>query len=369
MRLLVTLLAACALAQADTVFLKDGTKVEGKIVGSVSGRLGIKTAEGKMVWIEEATIERIEKEGAAVPPEEPSTPSEAASPPPADPPKDAPKCPNCKGKKTVKCTSCTDGMADVPCAQCSGNGFVACTSCKGAGRLPCSCGGKDPKCKTCSGSGLGEDCPACMSGATNCPGCNGARMVHGPCPICKKKRKAPCPVCQGTGLDPNPPGDGTTPPADPAAEPPSVVQEPEAPPTEEPAEEAPAVEPAKPKMPACALSSPVVEVVFGVVDGLKRTEGKKLWKVTVNVTNGEELGSLIVKCSDFTLKTDDGGEVKALTPERGHPDAAPRMIGKAASKEVRLYFETAYDRTPKSISYMPPKWKGEPFSIDLPKPK
>ncbi len=381
MRTLLALIVACALAQADTVFLKDGSKVEGKVVGVANGKVGVKTTEGKMVWLEEAAVERIEKDAPETPPEtvpptDPSTGGDPAAAPPEDPTKQppkgpltGPKCPNCKGKKTVKCTTCTDGIADLPCPECSGQGFINCPTCNGRATLPCSCEGKNPKCPKCNGIGAGDDCPNCASGALNCERCQGQRTISGPCPDCKKKKKVACPACQGTGVDPNaanpdaPPAD----PGDPAADPPEdVVEDPGA---EEPSPEDPPKAPEEAKRPAAELSSPSVETVFGVVEGIARTEGKKLWKVSAKLTNGEELGSLVVKCGDFTLRTDDGTEVKALVPQAGHPDAAPKMIGKSGSKDIRLWFETAYDRTPKTLLFTTPKWTGEPFSVDLPKAK
>ncbi|GEM_PF-6415351 len=383
MRFLIALAVTCALAQADTVFLKDGSKVEGKVVGVANGKVGVKTPEGKMVWLDEATVDHVQKAAPEAPPDvapptDPATPGDTAEPPPDDPPKTplkgplkGPKCPGCKGKRMVKCTTCVDGMADILCQDCAGQGLLNCPKCGGRAVMACPCEGKNPKCPKCGGTGAGQDCESCASGSVDCPTCKGSRMVHGPCPDCKKKKKVPCPICQGTGVDPaaaipeGTPGEAP-PPTDPAAEPPpdETAEVPVDPDVEEPPKE-----PEKPKLPAAALSSASVEVLFGVVEGLKRTDGMKLWKVSVKLTNGEELGSLVVKCGDFTIQMDDGTEAKALSPQPGHPDGAPKMIGKAATKEMRLYFETARDRTLKTLLYSTPKWKGEPFTIDLPKPK
>lgn len=370
MRIIIALVVACALAQADTVFLKDGSKVEGKVVGNANGKVGVKTTEGKMVWIDEATVDHVEKSAPEEPPD-----AEAPKDPTAEPPKVAPKgpikgekCPACKGKKWTKCTTCVEGMADILCPECTGQGFLNCPNCKGRGVLPCSCEGGNPKCPKCGGTGAGEDCGSCASGAINCARCDGSRTVNGPCPDCKKKKKVPCPNCQGTGVDPlsvplgETPGE-TPPPAEPAAEPPPEE------PVAEPVAEEPPKEPEKVKMPAAALSSASVEILFGVVDGLKRTDGLKLWKITVKLTNGEELGSLVVKPGDFSIRTDDGAVVKALIPEPSHFDGAPKMVGKGATKDLRLFFETARDRMPQALLYTPPKWNGEPFTTDLPKPK
>lgn len=380
MKFFIALALACALAQADTVFLKDGGKVEGKVVGNANGKVGVKTTEGKMVWIDEATVDHIEKSAPeeppdAVPPKDPATGGDAASPPPAEPPKIAPKgplkgpkCPDCNGRKMVKCTTCIEGMADILCPDCGGRGFLDCPACQGRAVYPCSCEGKNPKCPKCGGTGSGEDCGSCAAGSLDCVRCSGMRTINGPCPDCKKKRKVPCPTCHGTGVDPlseplgGTPGE-TPPPPDPATEPPPEE------PVEVPVVEEPPKVIERPKMPAAALSSATVEVLFGVVDGLKRTDGLKLWKVSVKLTNGEELGSLVVKPGDFRIQTDDGAEVKALIPEPSHFDGAPKMIGKGAVKDLRLYFETARDRMPKTLLFTTPKWKGEPFTIVLPKPK
>ncbi|MEK7866298.1 MAG: hypothetical protein AAB434_06405 [Planctomycetota bacterium] len=374
MRILLALAVACAVVQADTVFMKDGSKVEGKVVGNANGKVGVKTTEGKMVWLDEATIDHVEKSAVEAPPDAAPPTDPAAGPPKVAPkgPLKGPKCPACKGKRTVKCTTCVDGLADIMCLECGGQGFLNCPACKGRAVRPCACEGKNPKCPKCGGTGAGEDCDSCASGSMNCPGCNGARIVQGPCPDCKRKKKVPCPTCQGTGVDPSAaPVEGApdeaAPPPDPATEPPPEETA-EAPP-EEPAVEEPPKEIEKPKLPTVALSSASVEILFGVVEGLKRTDGLKLWKVSVKLTNGEDLGSLVVKCTDFTLRTDDGTEVKALVPERSHFDSAPKMVGKAATKDLRLYFETARDRVPKTLLFTTPKWQGEPFTLDLPKHK
>lgn len=379
MRILLALVISAILARADTVFLKDGSKLEGKVVGVANGKIGVKTAEGKTHWIDEAAVERVEKSAAEAPPPDAAPPegTDPAAQPPADsaqqPPKGplkGPKCPTCKGKKKVKCTRCTDGMADVPCPECAGQGFLNCRACGGRAVFPCSCEGKNPKCPKCGGTGAGADCDACARGVINCARCSGTTTINGPCPDCKKKKMVPCPTCQGTGVDPaaaaNPEGTPADPAVPPEAAPPEETAET---PEEPPAEEPPAEAPEAPKMPAAALSSASVEVIFGVVDGIERTEGRKLWRISVKLTNGNELGSLVVKCGDFALRTDDGTVVKALLPKAGHPDAAPKMVGQGSTKDVRLWFETAYDRTPKTLLFTTAKWKGEPFTIELPKAK
>ncbi len=390
MRILIAILFACTLASADTIVLKDGSKIEGKVVGTANGKTGVKTDAGKMVWIDEATIDHIEKAAppAVDPPKDPPKEGDPAAqnPPPKTPPKAAakgPKCPNCKGRRVVKCTSCDNGIADILCPECAGSGFLPCPTCKGAAGVPCpTCGGKNPKCPVCSGTFGLVDCPNCRHGAVDCPRCKGTRMIQGPCPLCKRKKVVPCPVCQGTGVDPTalpppdpggapPPGQGTppagqgTPTTGGTAEPPPAEEPPpdEVPPDEQPPKEAP-----KEKSPPIVLASGGLEALSGVIDGIHRTDGKKLWRITVKITNGEDLGSLVIRAADFTLRIERDEEMKPLAPDAGTTDAPPLMLGKGKPGAIRLYFETAYEATPRKILFSPPKWKGDPFTVELPKP-
>jgi hypothetical protein len=186
--LLVTIV--CAVAIADTIILKDGTKVEGKILEETDTGIRIKTAWGE-AQIEKSKIEEVIREKVFY------------------------KCPICNLKKKVPCPDCLGTKkAQGRCPACKGKGSVPCKTCRGTGKCRCDrCKGTGKRrigymtsrglrfkvvtCNKCRGYGWFY-CGKCKkTGAVTCRRCKGTG--RGRCAGCKSSGSVACPFCRGTG--------------------------------------------------------------------------------------------------------------------------------------------------------------------------
>ncbi|MGE4618678.1 MAG: hypothetical protein AAEJ04_02600 [Planctomycetota bacterium] len=107
-------------------------------------------------------------------------------------------CRPCDTMGKVECTGCAGkGVLQEPCQRCAGGGGLECRTCvlKEDGLLDC---------RRCGGAGVYErfDPSKGRKVKTRCGDCSGKGKVE--CPTCKGKRKAPCKDCKGKGGSPVP---------------------------------------------------------------------------------------------------------------------------------------------------------------------
>lgn len=124
-------------------------------------------------------------------------------------------CPECHGRKTVKCEKCNGHGEFSTCNNCHATGKVDCPSCGGSGKETSICPvcneGKVVKshwttCHKCNGTGRRIWAHG-VERTWRCPHCDGHGQVHEKykefCPNChgeyKRKTDNPCKKCGGTG--------------------------------------------------------------------------------------------------------------------------------------------------------------------------
>lgn len=216
---------------ADTLHLKDGRKLEGKILEESETEIKIEVQFGRSraaMTVARKDILRIEK--GALPDEEFRKRLEELDP--ADLAGHQALIDWCKTKKLLDqaklvqarlsevsiaakkkanpktwCKTC-DAIGRVKCTGCSGEGtqVEACQRCAGSGGLACrTCALKEDgllDCRRCGGAGTYErfDPSKGRKVKTRCGDCSGKGKVA--CPTCKGKRKAPCKDCKGKGGSP-----------------------------------------------------------------------------------------------------------------------------------------------------------------------
>ncbi len=200
------LIAFGALALADTITLKDGTKVEGTIVMETDQSVIVKTLDGKTTNIKRADIKSLVKGG-----------------PKAKLAKAKYKCRRCYDGGRMKCVGCggSGKLKGDKCTECQGFGRRGCDACTGKGSTPCArcrgtgtvyvaghyehsnsrtsryISGRNVTCTTCRGRGNAA-CKKCKGkGKETCFRCNGVgrQLVGGSCERCKGIGKMPCPYC------------------------------------------------------------------------------------------------------------------------------------------------------------------------------
>ena len=141
-------------------------------------------------------------------------------------------CRECASYGQVGCEKCSragsslqdrgTGKAALPCTQCGGQGTKSCATCAGTGKSPCrrcnSTGSVPANCTVCNGTGR-DRCPRCGGlGTIACPSherhagpgsrpCSTCGKQGGPgqvdCPACSpyssRPPEQPCSACQATG--------------------------------------------------------------------------------------------------------------------------------------------------------------------------
>ncbi len=261
-RLVVLLLLSLLLPGflwADTIHLKDGRKLEGKILEETENEVKIEVQFGRSrakMTVERKDIVRIEL--GALPDEEFRKRLEALDPADleghqaliewcqekklldqaklvrarlsevtlAAKKKANPKgwCRPCGANGKVECAACAGkGALEEPCQRCGGSGGLSCRTCvlKEDGLLDCRrCGGAgsyerfDPtkgrkvktRCGDCSGKGK-IPCPTCNGkGKAPCKDCKGKGGAPVPCEGCQGKKKTNCKKCEGSGITVDPAG-------------------------------------------------------------------------------------------------------------------------------------------------------------------
>jgi len=260
MRKASSVLLALALASvlaADVVYLKSGSKVEGRIAKETPEAVIIETQSATLTYPRDL-IEKIEREpsllemyreklAAAKTVEDyqellswceanrfdtgdakEKLRHAVASRRRAENPDTY--CQECAAYGQIGCEKCRragstlqdrgSGKAALPCTQCRGQGTERCVRCGGTGQAPCvrcnSSGSVSAKCNVCDGSGI-DRCPRCGgagtitcpsherhigTGSGSCPTC-GKRGAPGQvdCPVCRWSRPPmqPCSTCKATG--------------------------------------------------------------------------------------------------------------------------------------------------------------------------
>ena len=116
------------------------------------------------------------------------------------------RCNTCEGSGKVKkeCESC-NGKGWPPCSRCSGQGREQCPGCKGKGsrtvRVKTSSGyrNKNNQCGDCRGN-KSIRCLRCQGDKhRRCSNCKGAGKHPRICSDCKGRKEHPCSACRGTG--------------------------------------------------------------------------------------------------------------------------------------------------------------------------
>lgn len=181
--LLAALLASAALA--DTITLRSGESIEGRIVAEVDGAVIVRLDAGGSRKIAAASIARVDK---------------APTPPPSTGPAPTPTTRTATGPaRTKRCLACgASGKAPCgdcrPCKLCSAAGVQACSKCAGAKRVPCV---------PCKGQGATLERQFVKTGEEQ----NGIvvkptgyyRTVSVPCSACKSAKSIPCSRCSASG--------------------------------------------------------------------------------------------------------------------------------------------------------------------------
>ncbi|MEE2882496.1 MAG: hypothetical protein VYD70_02115 [Planctomycetota bacterium] len=251
--LLLVFLMLSGVSWADIVYLKDGRKLEGKILSETDKEIKIEIQFGRSragMTVARKDIARIER--GALPDEEFRKRLEAldladlaghqaliewcqqkklldqaklvrsrlAEVALAAKKKANPEiwCRPCGALGEVDCTGCAGkGALEKPCQRCGGSGGLSCRTCvlKEDGLLDCRrCGGAgtyerfDPtkgrkvktRCGDCSGKGKVE-CPTCNGKRkAPCKDCKGKGGAPVPCEECASKKKMTCKKCEGSGI-------------------------------------------------------------------------------------------------------------------------------------------------------------------------
>jgi len=185
----------CSPARGETVVLKNGLRITGKIIQETTDKVVIEAEWGKSEILRSHIQEilRGDSEGPC-------------------------KCPVCRGTRKIACGSC-NGTKESPgcCPTCKGYGIIKCPHCKGDGKRMCTAcnghgqikkfrrgGGWDlVPCRKCKGHGFFL-CSTCIkdadgkpTGLAVCKRCK--KLGRGPCVVCAKKGKVKCPFCNGSG--------------------------------------------------------------------------------------------------------------------------------------------------------------------------
>lgn len=207
--LLFVLAGKCS---ADTIVLKNGERVEGRIALRGPDEVRIETADGMRRFLTQAIQEIVDDPDLSPRAPELQGPVE----PPVDlVPKPHPNCTECDAKGLRTCSNC-GGLWQAtrrphPCKRCNGTGAANCPLCRSSGKAFCDgCGGdgkvriingyhsangirrplfSDATCSVCSGAGK-KTCVARHKDSKNeinCEACqgNGTVVRRAPCDKCK----------------------------------------------------------------------------------------------------------------------------------------------------------------------------------------